>query len=127
MQEKVLINKIKQLLALREKKDCIMDNLKKTSESIDKIEQEVFEIMLNLNIQAIEHDKKLIYRMIKTFPKIVNEQIFFDWLRLNGYGELIKETINPNTLRAWYKEYIESHENADFTGMHPIWIRRSYI
>lgn len=28
------------------------------------------------------------------------------WMRENGYGELISETINPSTLKAWLKERI---------------------
>lgn len=33
------------------------------------------------------------------------------WLRENGYGELIGETVNPSTLKAWVKERIVECED----------------
>lgn len=33
------------------------------------------------------------------------------WLRDNGYGELIGETVNPSTLKAWVKERIVECED----------------
>jgi hypothetical protein len=32
---------------------------------------------------------------------------FYDWLRDNGFDELIKETVHPGTLKAWAKEQLD--------------------
>lgn len=35
-----------------------------------------------------------------------------EWLRDNGYGDLIKEEVNPNTLKAWAKGRVEAMEEV---------------
>ena len=46
----------------------------------------------------------LFYLSTQTFPKIVDEDGFFQWLAENGEDGIIKQTIYPQTLRGWYKE-----------------------
>lgn len=35
------------------------------------------------------------------------QQEFFEWLRENGYGDLIKDTVNPSSLKSLVKELAE--------------------
>jgi hypothetical protein len=38
---------------------------------------------------------------IKYKTSIVNQAMFFDYLRSNNFGTLIKETVHPKTLESW--------------------------
>jgi hypothetical protein len=55
--------------------------IKQLNGELKPLEDEIFSLMLNLDIQAIEVDDKKIYRIVKEFPKITDEPKFFDWLR----------------------------------------------
>lgn len=41
-----------------------------------------------------------------------SEEEFFDLLRELGYGDMIKETVNPSSLKSAVKELFEDHNNA---------------
>jgi|SRR5579864_784839 len=39
-----------------------------------------------------------------------DEEAFFEWLRENGHGGLIRETVNAQTLKAWAKDRVHEGE-----------------
>lgn len=41
-----------------------------------------------------------------------NKENLFEWLRSDGSGDLIQETVNASTLKAWVKERIEHGKNV---------------
>lgn len=118
--EDVLIEAIKKFGELKSKKDNLsseLDNIKKEYAEMESI---VFDMMFNMDIQSIVVGNRLFYRNIKEYPRIVSQELFFNWLREHGYGLLIKETVNANTLKAWYKEYREAEPDineTDLSGM----------
>ena len=95
------------LLALKNRKDEIKDELKDINAEIGEIEKEVAMRMLN------EGHDKISFPGIATmspsvahYPRIVDEHKFFNYLRENGQESLIKETVNSRTLSAWFKDEV---------------------
>jgi len=43
-----------------------------------------------------------------------------EWLRINGFGEMIQETLNSSTLKAWVKEQMEEGNEVptDYLNLH---------
>ncbi len=44
------------------------------------------------------------------FPKVEDQEKFYKWLRATNQDSIIKETVHPQTLRAFVKERIEKAE-----------------
>jgi hypothetical protein len=49
-----------------------------------------------------------LYLQTEVYAFVPAEQrdAFYDWLRMNGHGDLIKDTVHPGTLKAWAKEQL---------------------
>lgn len=45
---------------------------------------------------------------VMAYVKVADQPTFFAWLRDHGAGDLIKETVNTQTLKAWAKEQLEN-------------------
>lgn len=113
MTEDILVKKCKEFNELKEKKKELEKELQSLITEMTTKEKELFKLMFDMDIQSINIDGKLFYREVSYYPQIRNKPKFFDWLRFNGFGDIITETVNFNTLRAWYKEYIGKTDNEE--------------
>lgn len=52
--------------------------------------------------------------VIEIYPyvKVEDQERFYAWLRKNDMGDLIKETIHPQTLKAWAGDMVDDPEQA---------------
>jgi len=112
-----LVGKLKSFLELKNLKEELEKELKQIQKKYDITEEKLFDLMFDLDIQSVEIEGKKVYRKVSQYPRIINQEDFFQWLRDNGYAELIKETVNAQTLGSWYREYISEHEDASFEEM----------
>lgn len=117
VKENVLVGKLKSFLQLKNLKEELEKQLKQIQKTYDITEENLFNLMFDLDIQSIEIEGKKVYRKINQYPRIINQEEFFTWLRDNGFAELIKETVNPKTLGSWYKEYTSQNEDTNFEEM----------
>lgn len=115
--ENVLVGKLKAFLKLKNLKEEQEKALKQIQKIYATTEEKLFDLMFDLDVQSIEIEDKKVYRKVSQYPKIINQEDFFQWLRDNGYAELIKETVNTQTLGSWYREYISDHEESNFEEM----------
>lgn len=120
-----LINQIRELLALYKKGKLLKLEISKLIEKYDKQEQLVFEMMFNLDVQSLKIEDRLVYRHIDPFPSIKDQDAFFEFLRENGEGGIIKEIVHPKTLKSWFTEYIQDHEDVDFSDMLKVFEKKS--
>lgn len=111
-----LADKLKEL---RDKKKQLENEVKEINTEIEKTEQELVQQMLEEEMQNFSRGGILFYLNTKTFASPVQEQKqkLFQILKDEGYGDLVYETVNSNSLSAFIKEQIEQNE-----GELPKWL-----
>jgi hypothetical protein len=100
-----------QLRTLRDEIEALEATLSQKKESKKQLEErEIPELMERAEIEKITFQGiGTIY--LKTEPKASvlkeNEPVFFQWLKDNGHGDIVKETVHHRTLSSWAKEVLE--------------------
>lgn len=105
-----LADKLKEL---RDKKKQLENEIKEINTEIEATEQELVQQMLEEEMQNFSRNGTLFYLNTKTFASPVPEQKqqLYQVLKDNGYGDLVYETVNSNSLSAFVKEQIEQNED----------------
>jgi septal ring factor EnvC (AmiA/AmiB activator) len=87
------------------KKRELEEELKQVNKEIEKLELALAEIMSEHALSNFTIDELGQFILaIRTFPTILNEEKFFAWLEAQGDSGLIKRTVHPQTLRAYFGE-----------------------
>lgn len=111
-----LADKLKEL---RDKKKQLENEVKEINTEIEETEQELVQQMLEEEMQNFSRNGTLFYLNTKTFASPVpdEKEKLYQALKDNGYGDLVYETVNSNSLSAFIKEQIEQNE-----GELPKWL-----
>lgn len=89
--------------------------LKKTDDKLkreaEEIELEIIGEMTEAELQNFSVSGKTFYLTSRLFasPKAGEAEKLYNWLKVHGYGDIVKETVNANTLSAFIKELKEEH------------------
>ena len=105
-----LIELASQLRTLKEKEARLKDELSNTRIQIKNIKKDLVNQMINYEVQNFKHNDNIFYLTTNIYVSDVEPQegcLHKD----NGYGSLIKETVHPQTLKAFVKELMA--ENGD--------------
>lgn len=88
---------------LRDKKDALNAELKELQEQIYQTEKVLSEEMINNEVQKFTLDGYTYYLNTRTkaSPFAEFKQEVYQWLKDNGYGDLVYETVNANTFSAF--------------------------
>lgn len=107
------------LLTLREKKATWEEKLEILKGEIEATEQRLIETMTQTDTQNFTHSGTQFSIRTSTHAsaKAGRKLDLFDALRLEGFGDLITETVNANTLTAFVKEQREAND-----GQLPEWM-----
>jgi uncharacterized protein YdhG (YjbR/CyaY superfamily) len=105
-----LADKLKEL---RDKKKQLENEVKEINTEIEETEQELVQQMLEEEMQNFSRNGTLFYLNTKTFASPVSDakEKLYQALKDNGYGDLVYETVNSNSLSAFVKEQIEQNED----------------
>jgi chromosome segregation ATPase len=103
-----------QLRDLREKKDAVEQQLKDINQVLDDTNYELSELMAETETQNFTRGGMMFYLTIKTRASAVagTKEELFDALRAQGYGSLVTETVNANSLSSFVKEQMEANGEA---------------
>lgn len=101
------------LKALRERKAELADETKANNAKIEKAELELSELMASTETQSFQRAGTLFYLTTKTYASADKEHKdeLFKALRSEGYGSLITETVNANSLSAFVKEQMSENDD----------------
>lgn len=101
------------LRVLREAKQATEQELKEINDEIDEVDYRLSELMAETETQNFTRSGTMFYLTAKTRASAMAGQKdeLFAALRREGYGELVTETVNANSLSAFVKEQIT--ENGD--------------
>ena len=97
------------LAELRDQKKKSEDMLKEINEMIAQTEEQLVAQMVEEEMQNFTRNGKQFILTSRTYanakagmmPKVC------DWMKDNALGDMVKESIHPQTLQAWVKEQIE--------------------
>ena len=94
--------------ALQEKKQLkatLEDQLSAVNEEIAKIDRELSDAMAEAECPKFTHSGSTFYLSTKLYasPKAGMKEELIEALKKNGYGDLVSETVNANTLSSFCK------------------------
>ena len=102
------------LKKLRERKTELADMVKENNAEIEQAELQLSQLMASTETQSFQSAGTLFYLTTKTYASANKEQKdeLFEALRNEGYGSLITETINANSLSAFVKEQMSENDDV---------------
>ncbi len=94
------------LASLNEKKAHIEAELKEVKKEIESTNEQLVELMVDEEVQRFSRDGTLFYLQTDVYVSDVADrrEVFYEALRQQGHGDLIRETVHPQTLKAFTKE-----------------------
>lgn len=100
--------------ALLDKKDVLSEQTKENNKAIEEMKKKLSDMMIAEECPSISRNgfkyslqEKVIYSKKSEEDLSQNEVPFFDFLREEGLGHLIKETVDSRTLSSAIKEMVE--------------------
>lgn len=103
-----------QLRVLREQKETAEKELQEINAKIDETDYRLSEMMAESETQNFTRGGVMFYLVTKTRASAVagSKDELFTVLRREGYGELVTETVNANSLSSFVKEQIEENDDV---------------
>ena len=112
-----LTDKLDEYRALLDKKDELAQQTKDNNAEIDKCKKELVDLMVEEEVTNVTKDGYSYTLALKTYySKKSDAELaaagidFFDVLRSEGMGDLIKETVNTRTLQSACANIVEEQE-----------------
>ncbi len=104
-----VIPAVKDLLYTKSMIDELEEKLKALKSDFKSDEERVFAMMEANNMQSVNVDGFNVHQKIDTYARLNKdfENEAKDWIRAEGYENLIKETVNSRSLTSAIKERIE--------------------
>ena len=114
MEENKLFELADQLKALRERKDALEAELKQVNMEIDNVDWHLSNIMAETETQNFTRAGTMFCLTTKTraSARAGQKDELFAALRDEGYGDMITETVNANSLSSFVKEQIAETGDA---------------
>ena len=106
-----LADKLKEL---RDKKQHLAEETKKNNAEIEETEYKLSLEMASSETQSFNRSGTLFYLCTKMYASAVkeNKAELYEALKNEGYGSLITETVNANSLSAFVKEQMADNDDV---------------
>ena len=114
MNDNTMFELAEQLRSLREQKKEAEQAVKKINEQIDETDYRLSELMAESETQNFTRSGMMFYLTTKTRASAVagSKEELHSALKDQGFGDLVYETVNANSLSAFVKEQIGENEDA---------------
>ncbi len=114
MNEAMMFDLAARLKSLRDEKNELETRLKEVNAQIDDADQRLAGMMADSETQNFTHSGTMFCLITKTRASAApdSKQELFSALRREGYGDLVYETVNANSLSAFVKERIAENEDV---------------
>lgn len=109
-----MFNLADKLKKLKEIKADLAEQTKDNNGEIEKTEIELAKIMTDTETQSFNRAGTLFFLNTKLYASAIADQKveLFEALKTEGFGSMITETINANSLVAFVREQMEENEDA---------------
>ena len=107
----MLADKLKEL---KERKNELAEETKENNEEIEKVEYKLSQLMAESETQSFQRAGTLVYLCTKVYASAEKDKKdeLYQALKDEGYGSLITETINANSLSAFVKEQMADNDDV---------------
>ena len=114
MDTEKMFNLAERLKSLREQKKDTEALVKEINEQIDEVDYQLSELMAESETQNFTRSGTMFYLTTKTRASAVagNKEELHSVLKAQGFGELVYETVNANSLSSFVKEQMGENEDA---------------
>ncbi|MHA1248728.1 MAG: gp33 family protein [Candidatus Helarchaeota archaeon] len=112
-----LTKELEYLQHLRDEKRRHEEIISQINKRIEEIEKFVSMKMAEWNINSIQHNGYTFYIRKQCFPRIVDREKFFEFLKERGDESIISMTVHHQTLRRWYNQLQLLEENTEVPGL----------
>ena len=98
-----------QLKAAKDKKKELEDETKRMTAEIEKLDKQLSDEMAKEECPNFSHNGSTFYLTSKLYasPKAGGKEVMFAALRAKGFGDMVKESVNANSLASFVKEQRE--------------------
>jgi len=113
MESKEIFELADRLRSLRDRKQEVEQLLKEINEQIDETNYRLSELMAESETQNFTRSGTMFYLTTKTHASAVagSKEELHTALKTQGFGDLVYETVNANSLSSFVKEQIEENDD----------------
>ena len=97
------------LVILRDRKKELEDELKEVNSDITETEEQLVNAMVEEEMQNFTRNGRQFILTSRTYASAKSGMMtaICVWMKENGLGDMVKESVHPQTLQAWVKEKME--------------------
>jgi len=97
------------LVILRDRKKELEDELKEVNSDITETEEQLVAAMVEEEMQNFTRNGRQFILTSRTYASAKSGMMtaICVWMKENGLGDMVKESVHPQTLQAWVKEQLE--------------------
>lgn len=110
--DSVLLEKIKEYSGLLDEKARLREETTQTNKAVEECRDELAKLMLDSEVPKIVHEgySYSLKDVTKYSKKAEKQDALFEALRESGMGDIIKETVNAQTLQGTMSELAEDND-----------------
>jgi predicted nuclease with TOPRIM domain len=97
------------LQTLERAKQCAEEQLKALNGEIDEVRTKLADLMISEEMPNFTRNGRVFYLTTRLFASAIKQRKdeLYQWLREHGFGDLVYETVNANSLAAFIREQLE--------------------
>lgn len=109
---------VAELVDIKDRIKGLEDDVKAAKEEKENIEADIQTLMLDEGMTSMKYPGLASVSLsIRSFPRIIDEEKFFSYLKSINEEGLIKQTVNTNSLASWFKEKQLADESLEEIGL----------
>lgn len=101
-----------EFVAVRDELGHLEARVKELNQRKEEIEQRLIDIMRTEEVEKFTRNGYTFFPSVKTYASLRADakEYGIHWLKENGYGDLVKEQVNTQSLSSLYREWEENGE-----------------
>ena len=119
MEKSVIFEMADRLKSLKKQKKDLEDSVKALSSEIEELDRQLSDAMTEAELDRFSRNGSTFYLYSRLYasPSTGRKDAMMLALKQNGYGSLVVESVNSNTLSSFVREQMEANE-----GNIPSWL-----
>lgn len=118
MENQAIFELADKLKALKQQKEELNASLKDVNKEIEALDAKLSDAMGEAEVDRFSRSGSTFYLKTRLFasPQAGKKDELISALRQNGYGDMVSETVNANTLASFCKEQMAESEDETLPG-----------
>lgn len=119
MEKSVIFEMADRLKSLKKQKKDLEDSVKALGSEIEELDRQLSDAMAETQLDSFSRNGSTFYLHSRLYasPSTGRKDAMMQALKQNGYGSLVVESVNSNTLSSFVREQMEANE-----GNIPSWL-----